>query len=78
MPATNDKRIANWLGLSIQGFYRWRHAGLLPRRPRSAQEAHAMLEKIAAARDAALLGRPPNRIGRTSLEEVAHALRGER
>lgn len=71
---TADKRIAEWLGISLPTYYRWRRAGLLPRRPDSASAAQEMRASIDAARDFAVFGRPPGRPGRTRLEKVAQAL----
>lgn len=78
MSSANDKRIAAWLGISIPTFYRWRRAGLLPRRPRSVEEAKALLDHVDAARDASPLRRARETTGRPRLEEVASLLRGYR
>jgi predicted site-specific integrase-resolvase len=74
MGRANDKRIAEWLGVSLATYYRWRGAGLLPRRPKSVEEAREMRAGIDAARDQAAFGRSSRRSGRTGLEAVAHVL----
>ena len=72
MTSANDKRIAIWLGISIATFYRWRNAGLLPRRPKSQAEADVMLRKIEQARDDAAFTHP--RHGRVKLAVMAQNL----
>lgn len=68
-----DKRIAEWLGVSMPTYYRWRRAGLLPRRPESVSAALEMRARIDEARDAAVFVRPPGQQGRTRLATVAKA-----
>lgn len=72
-----DKRIADWLDVSLPTYYRWRKEGLLPRRPGSAAEAREMRALIEAARDAAAFARLPGRRGRTRITAVAQALGGQ-
>ena len=69
-----DKRIAEWLSISLPTFYRWRKCRLLTRRPRSVDEAKEMLVRIAAARDSAAFARPNGRFGRTRLDAIAEFL----
>ena len=71
-----DRRIADWLGVSEATYYRWRLAGLLPRRPMSREDAKEIRARIDAARDIAAFFRPCGRLGRTGLDAVAQALGG--
>ena len=74
MMSTRDKRIAAWLNVSIATFYRWRKAGLLPRRPQTPDEAREMRRRIDEARDDALNARHDSQQGRTPLHSVAKTL----
>ncbi len=78
MPMTSDKRIADWLNVSIATLYRWREAGLLPRRPKCREEAEVMRRRIDAAKDDAILARKRGQSGRTSLNAVVQALGGHK
>jgi len=70
----NDKRIADWLQVSIATYYRWRKAGLLPLRPIAREEAAEMRRRIDAARDYATCARQLGQRGRTSLVLAAKIL----
>ena len=69
----NDGRIADWLGISPACFYRWRASGLIRSRPRSAEEAAALLRRVQVGQDLAL-DRSGRRSGRPSLAEIAAAM----
>ena len=74
MRSKNDKRIANWLGVSAATYYRWRLAGLVCRRPASHEEAIELRSQIDAAFDNAVLARQHGQRGRTSIDEVVKVL----
>lgn len=69
-----DKQIAQWLGVSLPTYYRWRSAGLLSRRPESSSVAREMRTRIDAALETAIVLRPSGMLGRTTLEAVVKAL----
>ena len=71
---TPDKLIADWLGVSLPTFYRWRDAGLLPIRPDSALAGLEIRARINKARDKAAFDRRPGQVGRTPLSAVAQVL----
>lgn len=78
MNPSNDKRIASWLQTSQATFYRWLKAGLLPRRPKTQEEAQEMRKKIDLARDRATRMRPNGMSGRTSIDAVISALKEQK
>ena len=71
----SDKQIVGWLQTSPATFYRWLRLGLIPRRPRSPEEAQGMLCKIYLAKDHATRMRPNGMSGRTSINAVIRALK---
>lgn len=74
----SDKQIVSWLQTSPATFYRWLKLGLIPRRPRSLEEAQEMLCKIYLAKDHATCTRPNGMSGRTSINAVVNALREQK
>lgn len=76
-----DKVIIAWLSdVSIANggsnippsrFYRWLSAGVLPRRPRTKEDAAQLLRRIDEARDKALIRRPRGLRGRLPLAAIA-------